>query len=352
MKKQQFLLGIIILIITDNCIVNQQLPLKKVNPSIRKGSVLYASHHMMGKPFQIQDSLRYIRSEVQRNIMLGLILRYPFDDVFYSEKHVDPFSTSKRPFSRFHNYKEKMRYSNSEKSKEIVAYKMYDKERIIHDMLRFIIPPSFDLDMWGHTIDFFDSAEVYGITCKDSLRMLCGNYIEGPFSFYTISTDFKFKYNKDSDSLTPNVYSRYNYYEPFRHLEYGSCDSIKSLKKSRYIIAFNQSFITHPKSSNYEPHDCSKDILYLSKEFLQYESSVNYLRKVMQNHFNPDDPNTYIPYLKILAYSDYAGGDFVFVNKNKKRIKYKFYSLALKSYMQATITIAYPQSVKFKLLKR
>ena len=61
---------------------------------------------------------------------------------------------------------------------------------------------------------------------------------------------------------------------------------------------------------------------------------------------------TYISYLRILAHSDYAGGGFVFINKNRRRLKYKFYSAALKSYMQATITIAYPQSVKFKLLKR
>jgi len=353
MKKQQFFLSIIILIITVNCSVNKQLPLEKVDPPVYKGFTYLNGMWYHGQKLEAKDTLYYIKSNVERNLLLSLILRYPYEDVFYSNEYVDPFTTSKKPFSRFHNYKAKrVLHFNTKKRNEVMRYKVYDKERINHDMLAFMSFSKLDLCLTFpiYNVNFFDTAKIYGLTCKDTLYRFCSHAQEGPFSFYDLSTSFNFHYN--GDSIFHDFRDGLCLYNPFEYLEYGSSDSARKLKERRYLIAFNQNVITHANSSSYKPHSCSKDILYLSKEFLKYDESVNYLRKVMQNYFNPDDPNTYIPYLKILAYSDYAGGDFVFVNKNKKRIKYKFYSLALKSYMQATITIAYPQSVKFKLLKR
>ena len=352
MKKQLFFLSIIISIIIVSCTVNQQLPLKKVDPPVYKDRELVISP-IRPNSTKCKDTLSYIKSDIQRNLMLSLILRYPFEDVFYSKEYVDPFTTSKRPFSRFHNYNiKRYKYFSEQKRKEIRYYKQYDKERIIHDMLKFMIPANYNLLMTIGKVNCLDTTNIYGISCKDTLRQFCSISSEGPFVFYSISTDFWFYYNKTYDSLFPNSYYGSGYYKPFSHLSYGSNDSSKSLKKSRYLIAFNRNFITHSKSGSYSRHGCSKEILYLSKEFLKYEESVYYLRRIMQGHFNPDDPNTYVPYLRILAYSDYAGGGFVFINKNRRRLKYKFYSAALKSYMQATITIAYPQSVTFKLLKK
>jgi len=346
-KPKCFLSIIIILSVAFSCSVNNLLPLKKVDPPIYKYKILCLDDLLMGKPFNIQDSLRYIRSEVQRNIMLGLILRYPINDVFYSKNYIDPFKTSKRPFSRFQDYKlkklQRVKYEKFLKLRD----KDYDKEKIIADMLRFIIPPNFDLLMLIRQVDFFDTIKVYGITCKDSL-IHSSTYLEGPFIFYTISTNFEFKYNKYEDSLAPSIYTEGPFYSPFRGLV-GSSNS--TIKRQRYLIAFNQNYITHPFSVRYGRNGCSKDILYLSKEFLQYDESVNFLRSKMKNSFNPEMPETYIPYIKILAYSDYDGRDFSFVKKNKKELRFIFYSQELERKMEAIVSIDEPVSVKFKLVK-
>lgn len=100
MKRLFFFINVIILLILISCGVNNQLPLKKVDPPIYKGMALEI-YPIYPDNTKCMDTLSFIKSDIQRNLLLSLILRYPLADVFYSKEYADPLALQKGIFQDF-----------------------------------------------------------------------------------------------------------------------------------------------------------------------------------------------------------------------------------------------------------
>jgi hypothetical protein len=92
------------------------------------------------------------------------------------------------------------------------------------------------------------------------------------------------------------------------------------------------------------------DILFLSKEFLQYESSISYMNSYLIDHMQDDPLLKFQSFIK-LFYFNYEPYHIRYLKESRRKLYFNFYSQKLDKIIKISILKTYPYTTNFKIIE-
>lgn len=270
--------------------------------------VYISSSHLTSSPFYndsislIERKEEFISLHFQQSLYASLLVQYPFD--------------FKKNLSKSLN--NKFRKSN-----------LVDKRRgsqcfevtFITDILTLLPPSNCKLSLDIDSINFGCKADSIYTFYKVSIPC---NYIFDCFDFET---------KKQIQRAFPSI---------LYDIDICSQSYVIALKKTSKL-----DLSSYVPQSNVPQEN---DILFLSKEFLQYESSISYLNNYLIDQMQDDPLLKFQSFIK-LFYFNYEPYHIRYLKESRSKLYFNFYSQKLEKVIKISILKKYPYTTNFKIIE-